>query len=525
MSALNITRSGALIFFGLALPWASGTEAKTKEDLSNILKEIEAMKQSYESRIAALERQKVADAQRIEALERRLSIRSVDTDASLSSLGNAPSPQGKLSPLEGSNPAASSRQYPQARSRELTGNGAADSSGAPDWGLNDHLKYENPDGDIPFAMRTNLSLEGRYSYFGRTADWWQPNNTLPESINNYSVIELNRAMLGFSGYALLHELVYNLILFGSTSAGSLMPVGYLGYDWMPEVKGRIGVWKAPGTREWFEPYTESLGADRTMATTYFRPNWTPGAWLEGLLRNGFSYQAFVGNAFGGSSSNYQANRLGTGMLYALNGSWEPWGDMGFGISDLGWHEQPVIRLGGSGVYQDIRDSADQGSSSNPDSTIFRVSNGTPLGAAGALGVDSVIHSASVYLATFDSSLKYQGFSIYTEFIYRYLGDFGYSGAAPSVSSLNDFGGILQGSYFLIPKSLEIFARTSLVSGLYGTPWEAGGGWNWYPLAMVPNWIMTAEALYINGSPADNLPTPYRAGEKGVVGQVQVKLAF
>ena len=304
-----------------------------------------------------------------------------------------------------------------------------------------------------------------------------------------------------------------------------MPVGYLGYDWMPEVKGRIGVWKAPGTREWFEPYTESLGADRTMATTYFRPNWTPGAWLEGLLRNGFSYQAFVGNAFGGSSSNYQANRLGTGMLYAINGSWEPWGDMGFGISDLGWHEQPVIRLGGSGVYQDIRDSADQGSSSNPDSTIFRVSNGTPLGAAGALGVDSVIHSASVYLATVDSSLKYQGFSIYTEFMYRYLADFGYSGAAPSVSSLNDFGGILQGSYFLIPKSLEIFARTSLVSGLYGTPWEAGGGWNWYPVAMVPNWIMTAEALYINGSPADNLPTPYRAGEKGVVGQVQVKLAF
>lgn len=110
-------------------------------------------------------------------------------------------------------------------------------------------------------------------------------------------------------------------------------------------------------------------------------------------------------------------------------------------------------------------------------------------------------------------------------MYRYLADFGYSGAAPSVSSLNDFGGILQGSYFLIPKSLEMFARTSLVSGLYGTPWEAGGGWNWYPVAMVPNWVMTAEALYINGSPADNLPTPYRAGEKGVVGQVQVKLAF
>jgi hypothetical protein len=43
--------------------------------------------------------------------------------------------------------------------------------------------------------------------------------------------------------------------------------------------------------------------------------------------------------------------------------------------------------------------------------------------------------------------------------------------------------------------------------------------------MVPNWIITAESLYIQNSPADNLLTPYRAGESGVVGQLQVRFSF
>ena len=43
--------------------------------------------------------------------------------------------------------------------------------------------------------------------------------------------------------------------------------------------------------------------------------------------------------------------------------------------------------------------------------------------------------------------------------------------------------------------------------------------------MVPNWIMTAEALYIKGSPAENLLTPYRAGESGVAGMLEVKFFF
>jgi len=41
----------------------------------------------------------------------------------------------------------------------------------------------------------------------------------------------------------------------------------------------------------------------------------------------------------------------------------------------------------------------------------------------------------------------------------------------------------------------------------------GGGLNWYVLG-TRNWRMTAEFLFIDYSPAQNILTGYRAGESG-----------
>jgi hypothetical protein len=333
----------------------------------------------------------------------------------------------------------------------------------------------------------------------------------------------------FSGYAFDPKLNYAFMTFGSSSAGAFMPVGFLGYDWLPEIKGRVGVWKTPGTREWTDSYNATLGADRTMATTYFRPNWTPAVWLEGTLKKAFQYEFLIGNSFGGAAQNTFADRQGTGMLYSFSGKWQPLGDLGFGISDLAWHDEFVTRLGGTATFQRISDTPGYFGNNNPDYTIVRLSNGTPANEIGAFGPNSMLVSGNIFLGTLDWAFKYHGFALATEFMYRYLADPGWSsedGLQPGVlSALHDYGGYLQGSYFLIPKSLEMFGRSSIVSGAYGTPWEAGGGFNWYPIAMVPNWIITAESLFIQNSPAENLLTPYRAGASGVVGQLQVRFSY
>lgn len=513
----------ARLSLGLLTILSPGLQAASAPDLAELVRQMQSLKSDYETRISRLEQQKQQDTQRIEQLEQALMSKTAQqTDKAVPT----PATQGRTHHDSGPPPYVTLKNLPMpeaTRSPEELPVESLESSSLNLKGAGATL-IDEPNGSVPFALRTKVSLEGRYSYFGRTVSSWRPNNNPGEPINDYSIIELNRASVGFVGYALQPELVYNLMLMASTSAGSVVPLGYLGYDWLPEIKGRVGVWKAPGTREWTESWTSTLGADRTMATTYFRPNWTPGAWLEGRLAPTFDYQLFVGNSFGGSASNYEANREGTGMLYGYSGRWEPLGALGGGVSDLEPHDRPVFRLGTTGVYQDAQNSAPNGQAGNPDSTIFRLSNGTPLSLQGALGPNSQINSASVYLATLDTAFKYDGFALFAEFMYRHLDGFGYSGNAPEVSALNDYGGIFQGSYFLLPQTLEMFGRSSLVSGLYGTPWEAGGGFNWYPMTL-PNWILTSEALYIQRSPAENLLTPYRAGESGVVGQVEMKFFF
>ena len=520
-----------------------GASANAPIDLHQVMAQISAMQEQYDRRIARLEQQRIEDQKRILSLESKLNTQAIthqvqvpipaaepqkalpsQTDPSNTTVSISTTPSAKAPasmPQAVVEPEAEVIPYPLP---DPMGARAPDVSPLSLDGRGSTI-LDHPDGPLPFALRANIALEGRYSYFGRTQDYWYPNNTSPAGIRDYSVIELNRAMLTFSGYALRPELNYNVILYGSTAAGSLLPLGFVGYDFDPMVKARIGAWKAPGTREWTSSWAASLGADRTMATTYFRPNWTPGAWIEGHLHPTLDYQFFIGNSFGGAATNYEANRPGTGMLYAYSTTWEPLGPMGHTVSDLKPHEKPAIRLGSTGVYQSTVDSTANPGTNNPDSTIFRLSNGTPFNSTNALGVGTTIQSADVYLATIDAALKYQGFTVYTEFMYRRLNNFGYSGPTPTVGALNDYGGILQGSYFLMPGKLEMFARSSIINGLYGTPWEAGGGLNWYPMAMVPNWIVTAESLYINHSAASNLLTPYRAGESGVVGQMEVKFLF
>lgn len=515
-------------------------------DLDQVMLQIQKLKESYESRISSLERelkenrkQKTEDARRIESLEQQLA--SLHPAPSALPEPNhtsdpAPKPAAKpVSPVElKTGPApqvtGSSKTTVEAEAREMATEGpillTRKGSHLVKQGA---ILLDEPNGDLPFHMRANLSMEGRYSYFGRSKDYWTPNNQPPQPVDDYSIIELNRFFLAFSGYAFDPKLNYTFMTFGSSSAGAIMPLGFVGYDWLPEIKGRVGVWKTPGTREWSDSYNATLGADRTMATTYFRPNWTPAAWLEGTLEKTFQYEFLVGNSFGGSAQNTYSNRQGTGMLYSLSGKWQPLGDIGFGISDLGWHDDFVTRLGGTATFQRVTDTPGYFGNSNPDATIVRLSNGTPANEIGALGPNSRLVSGNIFLGTLDWAFKYQGFALATEFMYRYLGDPGWSneaGLQPGVlSTLHDYGGYLQGSYFVMPKSLEIFGRSSIVNGAYGTPWEAGGGFNWYPIAMVPNWIVTAESIFIQNSPAENLLTPYRAGASGVVGQMQVRFSF
>ena len=91
-------------------------------------------------------------------------------------------------------------------------------------------------------------------------------------------------------------------------------------------------------------------------------------------------------------------------------------------------------------------------------------------------------------------------------------------------SLFDQGGSAFLGYCLVPRTWEVYGRTSALTGPYGTAQEYGGGLNWY-LNKTRQHRFTIEGLYINRSPALNFIYPYRAGFTGAAIQTQYMVVF
>jgi hypothetical protein len=378
---------------------------------------------------------------------------------------------------------------------------------------------------VPFELRFDLVTQVRYTNFARSADTFIDSTGTPHPIQNISSWEINRNFVQFSGFALDPRLQYMAILFSSTAINDTVLLGYLSYHFSDAFDLRAGNWLVPGTREWYTSFRYTLGADRLMATTFFRPNISPGIWAQGEPIKGFNYVAMVANSL--NRFNQGIDRIGSSFAFGGTARWEPLGEFGLGPSDVENHRSLSTRLG---VNLAVSRESNQGSIvtdgnitdprlPNPEDTIIRLSDGTPLFRAGALGPAVTLTAANVQLWTVDAAFKYRGLSLDSEFFFRWLDKFSTVGNAPPFSSLFDYGALLQGGCFWIPTKLETYARSSVVSGRFGTGSEFGGGINWYPKGSRA-WRLTAEVLYINHCPADNPLTGYRAGESGTLLQLQ-----
>ncbi len=97
-----------------------------------------------------------------------------------------------------------------------------------------------------------------------------------------------------------------------------------------------------------------------MATTFFRPNFSPGFWASGEPWTNLHYIAMVGNSFNGL--NLADHRIGSNTAFGSSVWWEPLGRFGPGPSDAEGHERPVLRFGMSQtVSRDHLASASVGS--------------------------------------------------------------------------------------------------------------------------------------------------------------------
>ena len=385
------------------------------------------------------------------------------------------------------------------------------------------LKNDPRRGEFPFAMALGGYMQLRWLEFARDATQWTNAAGRELPINNINTFNINRFLLSFHGHVVDERLVYNFALFGTTNVGirsGVVPIGLLGWKFDDAATVGGGMMPVPGTREWLESSPWTTGIDRSMANTFFRPGFSPGvAAIGSLAEKTLHYQAGVFNAIDGGTTGVL--RRGTSMAWAGNTWWEPWGPFGIGTSDMEHHDDPVIRFGTSGVYAPTYANPLVGN--NPEDTIVRLSDGTPLAATGALGTDTVVDRFLYKLATVDAAWKWRGVGVFCEYYWRLLDDF--SGTGPfDRSSIFDQGGMAYLSWCFVPRTYEVYGRSSVVTGPFGTGQEYGGGLNWY-LKKTRQARLTFEALHMNRNPAQNFLYPYRAGYTGTAIQTQFMVVF
>lgn len=378
--------------------------------------------------------------------------------------------------------------------------------------------------ETPFAMKANIVTQERYTGFFRNVENWQPmNQKIGTPVNNRSTFDVNRAYLGFSGFALDPKLQYSFILATTSTVNVSYILAVLGYQFNKEFGLFGGFNKVPGSREWFESFKNTMGVDRSLATTFFRPSMSPGVWITGEPLTNFHYYGMISNSI--NSLTQLGDRQTTQMCYSGNLWWEPLGSFGPGFADAEFHENLAIRLGTTGLYErQNRQVIYTTALDNPENTVTRLSNGIAIFDPGAIAPGVNLLSATNRFWSVDAGLKYRGLGLSGEYYFRWLDNFQTNKPLPGIQKIFDSGGYLQLSYAVLPKKLEFYSKTSLVAGPYGSGNDYGGGLNWYVNGS-RKWRATAEVLQVNRSPAFNILTPYRVGQSGTIMMFQLLTDF
>jgi hypothetical protein len=384
------------------------------------------------------------------------------------------------------------------------------------------IESRNKD-ESPFTLKINSQNMFRYSGFQRDAATWTDSAGNQNPISNSNNFQIPRGRLIFSGKAFDPKLSYLLNIDYNTVTSN--PIGFrayeLSYQFSRAVEVHVGQSKVPGTREWLESGFAPLeGPDRTMATTFFRPSLSQGIWLTGQPLDGLYYHAMMANGF--NTLNLRPNQLNNRFCWAGSTWWEPWGDYGRGYADLEHHAEPVIRLGTS--YSFALGQGSQSDSDAVENSSIRLSDGTLITQLGALAPGVTLQSYDVSLVAFDVSFKHRGLSLSSEWFAQDLSSLEGNGPLP-VSSTRAYGGFVQGGYFVVPQTIELYSRASFVTGQYGSGTETAAGVNWFLIPGKSNLRFTFDTAWLDSSPASQNRTGYSAGQTGILVRTQITASY
>lgn len=377
--------------------------------------------------------------------------------------------------------------------------------------------------ESPFTLKIDSRGMVRLTGFRKSKEFWTNSAGVTSPIDNFTNFQIPRGRLIFTGNAFLPELTYLLnIDFNTVTNYSINFFAYsLSYRFSRYLEIYAGLGKVPGARHWLmESFAAYQGPDYAMSTTFFRPSLSQGVWFKGEPMDHVFYHAMLANGF--NTENIVPGQLNDRFALAGSAWWEPLGAFGTGYSDVENHKDLVLRVGAS--YTFAAGEGNQSETGGVENSAVRLSDGTLVSTPGALAPGVTLNSFNIGLAAFDIAAKYRGVSLCGELYLQRLSDFKTNKPLP-FDATNAWGGFLQGGFFILPQTLELYSRSCLVSGAYGSGTEVAGGFNWYILKGKNNLRSTLDGAWLDNSPAQQARTDYVAGQSGLLLRAQFLIIY
>ncbi|HEY7372423.1 MAG TPA: hypothetical protein VIF57_09720 [Polyangia bacterium] len=372
---------------------------------------------------------------------------------------------------------------------------------------------------MPFRLVLNHVSQFKYTNSLATKSTYTDHFGVEHDVQRRNDVQLARDVFYFSGYAFDPRLDYNILVFTSTATLVATAAGYVGFVFDKAFALRAGFFSLPSVRSLTGNYPFFHGTDRSMSTNYFRPGFTQGVWANGEALPGINYIAMVGNSL--NTLDIKSTNIDNKLAYAVS-VWYDRADFNKYWNDYEQHDSVALRIGSAFTFA-REDRLSDLAQAGPENNATFISDGHFLFETGSLAPNVTISLANFFLWAIDAGIKYRGFAFNVEFYLRWLNNFSADGPLP-ISSMFDWGYDASVGYFVAPKRLELFARSSLIHGPFATAIEESVGFNWYPFDTRQVWI-DAEAVGIRDCPYAGGYYMYSVGQTGFVVPVQFLVRF